>query len=235
MPKFIQSFQREKTNCLRCGGEGFVRGRKCPKCKGLGQVNMRPAKNGKIVVGGMILALFVLFCLSKLFTRPAEAAEPPAVTVLVEIIGPSATEEIESPCHVTPNYPQEVMQWCTLITAAAHEHGMPSDLIAAVILQESGGDELAYSSSGAVGLMQVMPRDGIAASFECINGPCFASRPTIAELEDPEFNINYGTQMLAGLQAKLGSLREALKAYGPMDVGYEYADTVLGIFENYQE
>ena len=102
------------------------------------------------------------------------------------------------------------------------------------MLQESGGDAMAYSSSGAVGLMQVMPRDGIAASFECINGPCFASRPTIEELQNPEYNVEYGTRMLAGLVNKLGSPREALTAYGPMDAGYSYADRVLAIYENYR-
>ena len=81
---------------------------------------------------------------------------------------------------------------------------LPPNLIAAVILQESGGDATAYSSSGAVGLMQVMPRDGIAASFECINGPCFASRPTIEELQDPRFNIEYGTRMLARFNRQTG-------------------------------
>jgi soluble lytic murein transglycosylase-like protein len=99
---------------------------------------------------------------------------------------------------------------------------------------ESGGDPQAYSASGAVGLMQVMPRDGLAASFECINGPCFASRPTIDELLDPVFNVEYGTGMLSGLVARLGSEREALKAYGPMDVGYSYADRVLAIYESYR-
>jgi soluble lytic murein transglycosylase-like protein len=80
----------------------------------------------------------------------------------------------------------------------------------------------------------VMPRDGVAASFECINGPCFASRPTIKELQDPSFNIKYGTYMLVGLIAKLGNLREALKAYGPMDMEYSHADRVLAIYENYR-
>jgi soluble lytic murein transglycosylase-like protein len=107
-------------------------------------------------------------------------------------------------------------------------------LIAAVILQESGGNSMAYSSSGAVGLMQVMPRDGLAAQFQCVNGPCFASRPAIAELQDPAYNIEYGTRMLAGLVSRTGEVREALKAYGPMDRGYSYADTVLAIYENYR-
>jgi soluble lytic murein transglycosylase-like protein len=133
---------------------------------------------------------------------------------------------------VSLSYPQGILQWCDAITTLATQAELPPNLIAAVILQESGGDATAYSSSGAVGLMQVMPRDGIAASFECINGPCFTSRPTIDELQDPSFNIEYGTRMLAGLISRLGSLQEALKAYGPMDVGYSYADKVISIYEN---
>jgi hypothetical protein len=41
--------------------------------------------------------------------------------------------------------------------------------------------------------------------------------------------------MLAGLVKHAGSLREALKAYGPMDVGYYYADKVLAIYKIYGE
>ena len=120
-----------------------------------------------------------------------------------------------------------------LIETAAQETGLPANLIAAIMLQESGGDPLITSSSGAVGLMQVMPRDGIAVEFMCINGPCFASRPTIEELQDPSFNVSFGSQLLAGLHAKYGSYREALYHYGPMDMGYSYADLVLRIWENY--
>jgi soluble lytic murein transglycosylase-like protein len=98
-------------------------------------------------------------------------------------------------------------------------------------MQESGGNATIMSHSGAVGLMQVMPRDGVAAEFMCINGPCFANRPTIAELKDPKFNIDYGSQMLSGLYAKYGSYREALYRYGPIDMGYQYADKVLKIWE----
>jgi soluble lytic murein transglycosylase-like protein len=137
-------------------------------------------------------------------------------------------------CQVSLNYPDGILQWCEIITQQADQADLPPDLIAAVMLQESGGDESAYSQSGAVGLMQVMPRDGIAASFECINGPCFASRPTIEELLEPEFNVEFGSHMLAGLISRLGSTREALKAYGPMGVDYSYADNVLAIYENYR-
>ena len=115
----------------------------------------------------------------------------------------------------------------------SEKNDLKPDLVAALIWQESGGNPTAYSKSGAVGLMQVMPRDGIASSFKCINGPCFANRPSISELQKPNFNIKYGTGMLAGLLNKYGSIREALKFYGPMDVGYYYADKVLGIFNSH--
>jgi soluble lytic murein transglycosylase-like protein len=137
-------------------------------------------------------------------------------------------------CEVSDKYPASIRQWCNLITKYGEQYDLPPDLIAAVMLQESGGDSLAYSHSGAVGLLQVMPRDGIAASFMCANGPCFSSRPTIQELQDPEFNLDYGVRMLAGLNTRRGSLREALKSYGPMDRGYSYADKVLAIYENYR-
>lgn len=136
-------------------------------------------------------------------------------------------------CSLSPDYPEEIQQWCQLIESGAIETGLPVNLIAAVMLQESGGDPLIYSSSGAVGLMQVMPKDGLAAEFMCINGPCFADRPTIEELQDPAFNIYYGSRMLAGLYAKHGTYREALFRYGPMNIGYHYADLVLRIWENY--
>ena len=64
----------------------------------------------------------------------------------------------------------------------------------------------------------------------CANGPCFANRPTTQQLFDPEFNLNYGAGMLSGLLQKYNDLREALRAYGPMDVGYSYADQVLSVY-----
>jgi soluble lytic murein transglycosylase-like protein len=123
-----------------------------------------------------------------------------------------------------------VRQWCDLIDRYSRDNGLDSNLVAAVIQQESGGNARATSSSGAVGLMQVMPRDGVAASFMCANGPCFSSRPSMSQLYDPEFNVQFGTRMLAGLVNKHGSTRDALRAYGPANSGYYYADKILGIY-----
>jgi hypothetical protein len=162
-----------------------------------------------------------------------DAGSLPALPEQAEDQAPASSVETES-CPLSSTYPEKVLRWCDLIVEFAAEHGLPPELIAAVILQESGGDPQAYSSSGAVGLMQVMPRDGLAARFQCVNGPCFASRPTIAELQDPAYNIEYGARMLAGLLSRHGDLRAALKAYGPMDMGYRYADIVLSIYDNYR-
>jgi soluble lytic murein transglycosylase-like protein len=160
-------------------------------------------------------------------------AEPVEEAVLAQ---PEAeVEAVGNPsCSISTSYPDKVQQWCGWIERYAGQNGLDPNLIAAVMLQESGGNASAYSKSGAVGLMQVMPRDGIATKFNCINGPCFADRPSMAELYDPEFNIAYGTEMLADLIRRRGDVREALRAYGPMDMGYRYADIVLGILNRYR-
>jgi len=135
-------------------------------------------------------------------------------------------------CRINQNFPQEILVWEEYIMHASAASDLDPNLIAAVILQESGGQEHIISHSGAVGLMQIMPRDGVASRFICVNGPCFHNRPTTKELLDPQFNIQYGAQLLAGLLNTHPALRDALKAYGPMDVGHSYADTVLAIYNS---
>jgi len=190
------------------------------------------------LLGSLLIAIICLSLTTGI--SPAQGAPQP------ESVGLSSentqSEAISSPhvisfdgstCRVSESYPESVRQWCQLITEQAEKHKLSPDLIAALIWQESGGNALAYSKSGAVGLMQVMPRDGLAASFQCPNGPCFASRPTINELQDPTFNVQYGTQFLASLLQTNGNIREALKSYGPANVGYYYADKVLGLYQTY--
>lgn len=159
--------------------------------------------------------------------QPVEEGQP-------GVVEEAAADEADAGCQVNASYPDSIRQWCDLISVHARNQGIDPNLVAAVMLQESGGNPQAYSSSGAVGLMQVMPRDGLAANFMCKNGPCFASRPSMDELYDPDFNINYGARMLANLIGKTGDVREALRAYGPMDMGYRYADIVLAIYARYE-
>ena len=146
---------------------------------------------------------------------------------------PVSAPAIPGECTVGTKFPDAIRQWCAFIEVHARENGLDPNLVAAVMLEESGGNPQAYSVDGAVGLIQVMPSDGIAASFQCPAGPCFAKRPTMAQLFDPEFNISYGSAMLGGLIQKYGSIREGLYRYGPSGIGYDYADIVITIMENY--
>lgn len=197
----------------------------------------------------IVIPAVVIGCMIVIWIGTVAAAQMPPQALLAPTLTASAALQTENgtgqdplsaepeqgqACSLPSSYPPAILQWCQAIEASAQETGLPASLIAAVMLQESGGDPQAYSSSGAVGLMQVMPRDGLAADFMCINGPCFASRPTITELQDPDFNLAYGSRMLASLYAKHGTYREALFRYGPMDMGYRYADLILKIWENYQ-
>ena len=192
---------------------------------------------------GVIAGITVLILFATHLSKPNEVVIASNNTETIpnkeEMMGENKIngENVESDkltCSLPLSYPELVLQWCEVIENSARKFNIDQRLIAAVILQESGGQPEAYSASGAVGLMQIMPSDGIAANFQCINGPCFSSRPTINELYNPEFNIEFGSKMLINLIETHGNWRDALKYYGPMDVGYYYADIILNIYENYQ-
>ena len=136
--------------------------------------------------------------------------------------------------QLSTKYPQSIQEWQEEIEYSASQHKLDPNLIAAVMLQESGGQPTVISTSGAVGLMQIMPRDGIASKFICGDHPCFKNRPSINELLNPDYNIDFGTRLLSGLLKTSGSTRNALKAYGPMDVGFYYADIILSIYSSYK-
>jgi soluble lytic murein transglycosylase-like protein len=143
--------------------------------------------------------------------------------------------ESEHKYRLSDYFPPAIQQWKLEIEQQSDITGIDANIIASVILIESGGDAMAYSSCGAVGLMQVMPRDGLAASFSCNGQPCFTTRPSMSELFDPRFNIEFGTSLLKNLFAINGNWRAALYSYGPIDVGYNYADQVLAILDQYSQ
>ena len=185
------------------------------------------------LVGGMVLGMMLVLISAGFSYGKVEGAgaEQPAKRVKVE---GGAESVLEAECSISEKYPQKVRRWCGLVMKYGEKYEVPVNLIAAVMLQESGGNPKAYSTSGAVGLMQVMPRDGKAREYQCVNGPCFAGRPRMEELEEPEFNVRYGVKMLKQLKKREGNWREALRAYGPGDAGYSYADKVLRIYKQYQ-
>lgn len=124
---------------------------------------------------------------------------------------------------LSPYWPEAVRQWGPVIGRWAAQYAIDPDLIAAVVDVESGGNPNAVSGSGACGLLQVMARDTTGAY-----GPMFASRPTCAELKDPDTNVGWAVNYLTALYERSGAdWREALYHYGPSDRGYTYADLVL--------
>jgi hypothetical protein len=149
---------------------------------------------------------------------------------------PSTNEGMVDECKSNTHIPESVRLWCEPIVENATQHQLDPILVAALIEVESGGTADAVSLSGAVGLMQIMPRDGLASQFECINGPCFANRPSMQELYDPVYNIHYGSNYLRGLINRYdGDTREALNAYGPEEMDYRYADLVLSVYQSYNQ
>lgn len=183
--------------------------------------------SNKFFFPAVILVCSVLISCVALFSSPR-------VTLAADTLN-EEKQVVQAPASsLSAAYPSSIRQWEQVINRYAVQYALDPNLIAALILQESGGNAQAYSSSGAVGLMQIMPRDGIAASFMCNDHPCFQNRPSTQELYDPEYNIEYGTRFLANLKNKYGDVREALYHYGPYDIGYRYADTVLSIYNSYR-
>ena len=95
-----------------------------------------------------------------------------------------------------------------IVTGHAENYRLEPELLAAVIYQESKFDADVVSSSGAVGLMQLLPStaQGIA---DRTGGSGWHER----DLLDPELNVRYGSWYLRHLLDKYGSEALALAAY----------------------
>jgi soluble lytic murein transglycosylase-like protein len=104
------------------------------------------------------------------------------------------------------------------IVMAAARHRLDSDLVAAVVEAESGGNPTAVSRAQAYGLMQVrIPTARDMAGRDV----------TIEELFDPEVNLDLGCRYLRRMLDRYGNdVRLALMAYnaGPGNVDKWLAD-----------
>jgi len=112
--------------------------------------------------GVLFLSIFLYLVSATLPFTDALAAQP-AITsrsqlTIAGATGNTRAEELPVPapiggdCQVSEKYPEKIRQWCDLITHYALEHGLDPNLVAALIWQESGGNPVAYSKSGAVGV-----------------------------------------------------------------------------------
>ena len=95
-----------------------------------------------------------------------------------------------------------------IVRGHAQNYNLDPALLAAVIYQESKFKANARSSSGAIGLMQLLP--DTAKGIALHTG---GSRFRVADLYNPEINIRYGAWYLRHLLEKYGDERTALAAY----------------------
>ena len=96
-------------------------------------------------------------------------------------------------------------QYLDMARAAARRHGIPEDLFARLVQQESNWNPRARSHKGAMGLAQLMPA---------------TARYLRVDPNDPAQNLDGGARYLAEQYRTFGSWRLALAAYnaGPAAV-----------------
>jgi len=90
-------------------------------------------------------------------------------------------------------------EYADLIALISTQHGVPSDLVAAIIEVESAFDERAVSRAGAMGIMQLLPKT--------------AKRFSVIDPLDAEQNIDAGVRYLRLLMHEFESRELVLAAY----------------------
>ncbi len=179
---------------------------------------------------------------------PFRQAEEIVVTNVVLHIDqlPYEEQQYSGDCRLSPAWPESIQKWRSYICAYSEKNDIDPNWIAAIIYQESGGNPKAVSKSCAIGLMQVMPKDGRFSGGRCdlTNGSAqayaatyrfvFRNRPTINKLFNPEFNIAWGTTYFAGLVRRHGgSISQALYYYGGPGYGQVYIDAVTAHYRRF--
>lgn len=94
--------------------------------------------------------------------------------------------------------------WKPMILAAAAKHNVDPNALAIMMLIESAGDPQAQSPSGAVGLMQIMPKTGESIAKERQMGDYSPDK-----LSDPATNIDFGAWYLARQVDTFGKDKDA--------------------------
>jgi soluble lytic murein transglycosylase len=95
-----------------------------------------------------------------------------------------------------------------IVRGHARNYDLDPALLAAVIYQESKFKANARSSSGAIGLMQLLPDTAKGIALHT-GGTAFR----VEDLYNPEINVRYGAWYLRHLLEKYGDERTALAAY----------------------
>ncbi|MFN3928675.1 MAG: lytic transglycosylase domain-containing protein [Thermoflexus sp.] len=155
---------------------------------------------GTAVLAALLLTPLAGVVAVSLNPNEASASMEP-ITAPISAAAPSA--EVGA---LAPLFTPEVQRWSAQIIAWAQAYNLDPNLIATVMQIESCGDPLARSSSGALGLFQVMP-----FHFGAGDDPL-----------DPEINARAGLSYLAeALRKANGDIAQAL-------AGYNGGHTIIG-------
>lgn len=191
------------------------------------------------------LAALVSVCglLSCAIWAPGTSPIEPPVAGVVRTVAPAIPEAVEAHLveHQTGLSPRERLALAHAIVEESDRYGVDVDMILAVIYSESGFHNFARSSTGALGLMQILPSTGRTLA-ERIGQHWDGPR----SLLDPTVNVRLGTSYLRWLHKRYGRWDHALAAYsagpGAVDrmlrhgepIPEAYASRVLGRFQSVQ-
>lgn len=148
---------------------------------------------------GLDLASMLLSSALQTQAQPTAGTSTGLTGALTQAGFPTELTSTQNTGTVAPSN-QYSKQIDTAIQTAANKYGLPANLIAAVIHQESGGNPGATSAVGAMGLMQLMP--GTAEALGVTNP------------YDIQSNIDGGSRYLSQLLGRFGgNIPLALAAY----------------------
>lgn len=146
------------------------------------------------------LALGVAACSRKPVTDAPPTASECAESASPEVDVASADEPPATTIGI-PWLPKTVDHWREGLERLGAANKVDPELLAIIVLVESGGNPVAKSRSGALGLMQIIPLTGkhIATQRKLPEQP-------VEKLTDPDYNMDFGSWYI-GLQ--LGAFQVA--------------------------
>lgn len=151
----------------------------------------------------LIAALAALACSGDDDGALVAGTTPPSVALPPEASPADTDTDTGTSSAAIAWLPANVRRHANLIDEAAAAHAVDAQLVALMVLVESGGDAGAVSPLGARGLMQLMPPTARRVAGRHVDD---------AELDDPRVNLALGTQLLRDLLAER-DLELALASY----------------------
>ena len=158
-------------------------------------------------------------------------AAPASTTAATPVEAPAAQPPVSPAAALVP---AERLYLEPILTQAAHDYGLPVDLVLAQAWAESGWRVDAVSNKGAVGVLQIMPK-----AVDFISTRLLKLEQHL-DPRDPAANARMGARFMRHLLDRLdGDLRRSLIAYnqgltglfrkGPVPAAESYADKVLAL------